>query len=91
MADAQVRIKILATKRRQRYAVWRAVTAACEELKGRCPALQVEVEAVCRSEQIEAYTPVVIYPSLCVNERLVCVGRFPRKDEITGWLRQALE
>jgi hypothetical protein len=87
----KVNVKILAYKSPQRYAVWRAVLAAYEELQAQFSALQVDVDEVKRREEIEAYTPVVIYPSLVVNESLVCIGRFPRKKEIVGWLRQALE
>jgi hypothetical protein len=37
------------------------------------------------------YTPVTVYPSLVINERLVCVGRFPKKEEVLSWLRDAFE
>lgn len=87
----KVNVKILAYKSPQRYAVRRAVIAAQEELRAQFPALQVEVEEVKQREEIEAYTPVVIYPSLVVNESLVCIGRFPTKREIVAWLRQTLE
>ena len=40
---------------------------------------------------MEKYTAVMILPSLVVNEKLVCVGRFPKKDEIVGWLQEAVE
>jgi len=30
-------------------------------------------------------------PSLVVNEKLVCVGRFPKKDETIGWIKEAIE
>lgn len=35
-------------------------------------------------------TQVVVLPSLVVNEKLVCVGRFPHKDEVISWLQEAL-
>ncbi|MBI4731515.1 MAG: hypothetical protein HY781_05195 [Chloroflexi bacterium] len=87
----KIDVKILAYKSPQRYAVRRAVIVAQEELCVQFPALQVDITEVKSRAEIEAYTPVVIYPGLVVNERLVCVGRFPRKGEIVGWLRQALE
>ena len=87
----EINLKILAYKSPQRYAVRKAVIAACEELHRQFPYLQVKVEEVKKIEEIEAYTPVTIYPSLIVNGRLVCVGRFPRKQEIIGWLQQVLE
>jgi hypothetical protein len=51
--------------------------------------LPVQAEARERSG-IEKISPVVIYPSLVVNDRLVCVGQFPSKDEILIWFQQAL-
>jgi hypothetical protein len=87
----EINLKILAYKSPQRYAVQKAVIAACEELRSRFPSLQVEVEEVKKLEEIEAYTPVTIYPSLVLNGKLVCVGRFPRKQEIITWLRQVLD
>lgn len=89
--NADVEIKILAYKSPQRYAVRRAVIAAQQEVRARHPALQVKVSEVKQRAEIEKYTPVVIYPSLVVNGSLVCVGRFPRKDEVVAWLCQALE
>jgi hypothetical protein len=83
--------KILAYKSPQRYAVRKAVVAASEELRSQIPGLQVEVEDIKKLEQIESFTPVTIYPSLMVNGKLVCVGRFPHKDEIIAWLQQALD
>lgn len=87
----QVIVKILAYKTPQRYAVRRAVIAAQEELSRQFPALQVKLQEVKQREEIEAYTPVIIFPSLVINETLVCGGRFPHKEEIVAWLRQALE
>jgi disulfide oxidoreductase YuzD len=54
------------------------------------PDILVEIAEVRERSKIENITPVVIYPSLVVNDRLVCVGRFPSKDEILVWFHQAL-
>ena len=35
--------------------------------------------------------PVLVTAGLVVNEKLVCVGRYPKKEEVVGWLREALE
>ena len=40
---------------------------------------------------MEKYTTVVIYPSLVVNEKLVCVGRFPSKQEVLDWLSNSIK
>ena len=83
-------IKILGTKSPQRYAVRRTVVAAQAALRVEYPDLLVEISEVRDLAEIEKITPVFIYPSLVVNGRLVCVGRFPRKSEILIWLQQAL-
>ena len=83
-------IKILGTKSPQRYAVRRAVVAAQAALRQEYPDLLVEISEVRDIAEIEKITPVFIYPSLVVNDRLVCVGRFPKKGEILIWLQQAL-
>ena len=84
-------VKILSYKSPQRYAVKQTLRAALNELRIAYPGLEVNIEEVKHLDGMERYTPVVILPSLVVNERLVCVGRFPRKDEVVGWLRDALE
>jgi len=40
---------------------------------------------------MEKYTAVMILPSLVLNEKLVCVGRIPKKDEVITWLREAMK
>jgi hypothetical protein len=87
----KLEVKILGCKTPQRYAIWRAVLAATAALQETQPDLQVEVVEVKERVNIEKYTPVTVYPSLVVNEQLVCVGRFPKKEEIVGWLQQSLE
>lgn len=37
---------------------------------------------------IMAY-PIVSTPGLVINEKLVCAGRLPTKEEIIAWLREA--
>ena len=85
-----ISVKILGTKSPQRYAVRRAVLAAQTAMSQEYPDLLVGIAEVRERSGIEKITPVVIYPSLVVNDRLVCVGRFPSKDEILVWLQQAL-
>jgi hypothetical protein len=87
----KIGVKILSYKTPQRYAVRRAVLAAQAALNQEYPDLQVEIEEVRERSAIEKVTPVVIYPSLVVNDRLVCVGRFPSKEDIIIWLQQALQ
>jgi hypothetical protein len=84
-------VKILGYKTPQRYAVRRAVLAAQTALCQEYPDILIEIVEIRERTEIEKITPVVIYPSLVVNDRLVCVGRFPSKDEILIWFQQALQ
>jgi hypothetical protein len=86
----KIGVKILGSKTPQRYAVRRAVVAAQVALGSKYPQLQVDILEVKDLAEIEKVTPVFIYPSLVVNDQLVCVGRFPKKGEILIWLQQAL-
>jgi hypothetical protein len=85
-----IHVKILGHKKPQRYALLRAVLAAQIELLPEQPGLEVDIKEVKESPEIQKYTEVIVYPSLVVNDKLVCVGRFPRKEEVAGWLRQAI-
>jgi hypothetical protein len=87
----RIGVRILSYKSPQRYAVRRAVLAAQTSLSQEYPDLLVEIAEVRERSEIEKITPVVIYPSLLVNDRLVCVGRFPKQDEILVWFQQALQ
>ena len=86
-----IQVKILATKSPQRYAVRRAVLAAQKSLFDEYPGQELDIVEVRNIEEIQRYTAVFIYPSLVINEQLVCVGRFPKNGEILAWFRQALQ
>jgi hypothetical protein len=85
-----LQVKILSYKSPQRYAVKRTVLAAQNELRKSHPQLELDVTEVKTLSEIEVYTAAVILPSLVVNEKLVCIGRFPKKDEVIGWLEAAV-
>ncbi len=84
-------VKILSYKRPQRYAVNRTLQAAAEDVRDIYPGVEIKVTDVKELSQMEKYTDVLILPSLVVNEKLVCVGRFPKKGEVVAWLQQAIE
>ena len=86
----RISVKIPGHKTPQRYSVRRAVLAAQAALSQEYPDLLLEIVEVRDISEMEKVTPVVIYPSLVVNDRLVCVGRFPKKDDILTWFQQAL-
>ncbi len=82
-----ISVKILGHKASLRYPVERVVIAAQREL----PNVDLAIEMVKTASEIQKYTHVLALPSLVVNERLVCVGRFPSKDEALFWLKEAQE
>lgn len=85
-----INVTILSYKSPQRYAVKRTLMAAQNELRKTHPDLEIALEEVKELAEIEKITRAVILPSLVVNEKLVCIGRFPKKDEVIGWLLEAL-
>ena len=86
-----INVKILSYKSPQRYAVKRTLMTAQSALQKMYPELEVVVTEVKTVSEMEQYTPVLILPSLVVNEKLVCVGRFPKKEEVIRWLQEAME
>ena len=65
--------------------------AAQNELRKTYPELKIDISEVKELVEMEKYTAVVILPSLVVNEKLVCEGRFPSKQEVRIWLKNAME
>ena len=86
-----INIKILSYKSPQRYAVRQTLMAAQRTLQKTWPELEIGITEIKTIPEMEKYTPVLILPSLVVNEKLVCVGRFPKKDEVINWLQEAFE
>ena len=83
-------LKILGYQSAQRYAVRQTVVAAERVFKNEHPDLKIVITELKDWVKIEQYTPVLSAPSLVVNEKLVCVGRFPSREEVLGWLRNAV-
>ena len=83
-------LKILGYQSAQRYAVRQTVVAAERVFKNEHPDLKIVITELKDWVKIEQYTPVLSAPSLVVNEKLVCVGRFPSRDEVLGWLRRSV-
>ena len=85
-----VTVKILSYKSPQRFAVKNTLLSAQSELRRTYPGFDMQIEEVKQLAEIEAYTQVIIFPSLVVNDQLVCIGRFPKKHEVLDWLQAAL-
>jgi Thioredoxin domain len=86
-----IEVKILGYHAAQRYALRQTLVAGKRVLQEEFPDLQLSIAELKDWMHIEQYTPVLSAPSLVVNEKLVCVGRFPSKQEVLGWLRNVLE
>jgi hypothetical protein len=87
-----VDVKVLSIQYPERYAVRRLVAAAQQELLARFPALEdLRITEISDPTRIGKYAQVLVLPSLVINEKLVCSGRFPTKEEVIGWLQEAAE
>ncbi|NJD57948.1 MAG: hypothetical protein C3F13_16905 [Anaerolineales bacterium] len=85
-----IEIKILSYHSAQRYAVRQTVLSAQRIIHDEHPDVNINIMELKDWFTIEQYTPILAAPSLVVNEKLVCAGRFPARDEVLGWLRGAL-
>lgn len=81
-----ISVRILGYKRSQRYSIWRALMQAQNVFERTRPDFSLDMHEVTTAAEMLKFTPVIAFPSLMINEKLVCVGRFPARDEILGWL-----
>jgi hypothetical protein len=86
-----IHVKILGLRSPARYALRRLVLSAQSELLAQSHGLVVEVSEIHDSSEIDKYASVLILPSLVINEKLVCSGRFPSRPEVLAWLREAIQ
>jgi hypothetical protein len=84
-------VKILSIQYPERYVVRRLVTLAHEELSAEVPDAKMEITEIGDSGLICKYARVIFQPTLVINEKVVCSGHFPTKDEIIAWMREALQ
>ena len=82
-------IKILGLQYPERYVIRRLVAAAQQELLSKCPHLDLVITEVTDPGEIGKYARVLILPTLVINEKVVCSGRYPAKEEVAGWLQEA--
>ena len=83
-------VKILSLGAAERYAVRRMVTAAYQDLLKQYPDLEITIRDVSESNEIGKVAFTVVLPTLVINEIVVCSGRFPTREEIGGWMREAI-
>ncbi|NTV37920.1 MAG: thioredoxin family protein [Anaerolineales bacterium] len=84
-------IKICSIQYPERYVLRRMVIAAQQELLPRFPDLELDITELSDPGLIGKYAFVLVLPTLVINEKVVCSGRFPSKDEVTGWLVEAVQ
>jgi hypothetical protein len=82
-------IEILGLNYPERYAVRRLVIAAHQDLLSTHPDLEVDIAEVTDPAEIGKNAFVLILPTLIINEKVVCTGRIPSRDEVTHWLWEA--
>jgi len=85
-----IAIKILGTRPHQRYIVRRLVMMAQTILRADYPDLEVDILEVKTEEEIYKYTNVLIAPGLVINEKLVYDLWIPSKEQVLGWMREAI-
>jgi hypothetical protein len=86
-----INVKILSLGDPERYAVRRLVLAAQQDLLSNEIKLKMTISELSNASEIGKYAFVLVLPTLVLNEKVVCSGRFPTKEEISQWLRDAIE
>jgi hypothetical protein len=83
-------IKILSLGTPERYAIRRMVTAILQEFQSNNPHLGMTICEVSDADQIGRYASVLVMPTLVINEKVVCSGRYPTRAEVVNWFHEAL-
>ena len=85
-----VNIKVLGPGCRKCQLVEQMAAAGLLELLSEDQKLEATLEHVTDLLEIEKY-PIFTTPALVVNEKVMCAGRVPNKQEVIGWLKQTLQ
>lgn len=89
--DNKVSLKVCSYRSPQRYVMLRTVEAALASIRKIHPDFEVDIYEIRDVQEILKITPVLILPSLVINDRLVCTGRFPKTGEVIQWLLDSRE
>jgi hypothetical protein len=84
-----LKVKICSIQYPERYVLRRMVMAAQNELQAEIPGLETEITELADPGLIGKYAFVLVLPTLVINEKVVCSGRFPAKEEVRDWLKEA--
>lgn len=82
-------IKVLGPGCAKCYALERAAAAGLEALLREKPELEATLVHIEDMLEIEQY-PILFTPALVINEKVVCAGRIPKKEEVVKWYKEAL-
>lgn len=82
-------IKVLGPGCAKCYALERTAAAGLEALLRENPELEATLVHIEDPSEIEQY-PILFTPALVVNEKVVCAGRIPKREEVLKWYEEAL-
>jgi hypothetical protein len=82
-------VKILSLGTAERYVVRRLIAAAHQDLLELFPGMQINIREVNDCREIGRLARFMVLPTLVINEKIVCSGRFPTRQEVSGWLQEA--
>ncbi len=85
-----INVKILSLGDPERYTVRRLVVSAQQELLKTLPHLELKITEVNEAVEIGKYAQVLVLPTLVINEKVVCSGRYPNREEVLIWIREAI-
>jgi hypothetical protein len=85
-----IKIKILSLGEAERYSVRRLVLVAQHELQARGEQVDLTIKEVNSASEIGRLASTLVLPTLVINDKVVCSGRFPKKAEIVQWLVEAV-
>ena len=83
-------IKVLGPGCRKCHLVEQMAAAGLLEFMSENPILEATLEHSTDLLAIEQY-PILSTPALVINEKVVCAGRIPNKQEVLGWFKQAIQ
>lgn len=83
-------IKVLGPGCSRCYAVERAAADGLEAIMDEYPEIEATLVHIDDPMEIMKY-PLLFTPGLVVNEKLVCAGRVPKREEVLVWYRAALD
>ncbi|HTX93212.1 MAG TPA: thioredoxin family protein [Anaerolineales bacterium] len=85
-----VTVKILSLGSAERYSLRRLVVSVQQELLSQNPNLEIWIAEVSDASEIGRHANVLVLPTLVIDEKVVCSGRFPTREEVVDWLGEAL-